>query len=497
MDAVGNRTRMTETTGRVVDYTYDSTYRLLSESDNVSGAPVTTSYSYDNVGNRVTKNVGGVVTNYTYNAADQLLTEGGLTYTYDANGNLLSRSDGVTYTYDAENRLASHTVGGIVTSYTYDSFGNRVRSNTGGSVTAYIVDPEDSSGLAQVVAEKNGAGVVTRGYVYGNDLIRQTQGGVSSYFHADALGSTRALTDGGGNLTDTYAYSAFGGLAGSTGGTANNYRFAGEQIDPASGLYYLRARYLDTRTGRFLSTDPFAGVLTNPTSLHDYMYAGNNPGNLVDPSGEFFGGIAGISVSISIATSLSAIAITAYGVYNDLKDIYDKINVMIQEIPTLKLNKELTAQELRYRIVQISVGTGGVNINLDTHLGGGAVGKASDIAKDLSGKGGDVLAFIYSYSMGAWLAELPAVHDASDGKDKPGFYLSCGFNTYLNDVYKIQLLNGGIKGAALKPILRVLGMWLNYTNLIALVGSTADDMGNSAAPAPPASGACPISSALP
>ena len=491
MNALGNRTQMTDAAGRVVNYTYDAAQRLLSESDNVSGAFVTTTYSYDDVGNRLVKNANGVVTAYAYDASDRMVSEGGLSYTYDANGNLLSRSDGVTYTYDAENRLASHTAAGVTTAYAYDSFGNRVRSTTNGATTNYLVDPEDSSGLPQVVAERNGAGVLTRGYVYGNDLIRQSQGGAASYYHADALGSTRALTNAAGSVTDTYDYTAFGQLARSSGSTANNYMFAGEQLDPASGLYYLRARYMDPRVGRFISTDPFAGVLTNPATLHDYLYAVNNPVNLTDPSGQFIGGIAGISVSISIATTLTSIAITAYGVYNDLQDIYDKINTMINELPTLPLNKELTAEELRFRIVQISVGTGGVDINLDTHLGGGAVGKASDIAKDLSGKGGDVLAFIYSYGMGEWLSHLPAVDN------KPGNYLNCGFNTYLNDIYKIQLLNGGIKGAALKPILRVLGMWLNYTNLIALVGSTADELGSGVPPPPPPSGACPISSALP
>jgi len=43
----------------------------------------------------------------------------------------------------------------------------------------------------------------------------------------------------------------------------------------------------------------------------------------------------------------------------------------------------------------------------------------------------------------------------------------------------------------------VLGMWLNYTNLIALVGSTAGELGSGVPPPPPPSGACPISSARP
>ncbi|MDP6658102.1 MAG: RHS repeat-associated core domain-containing protein, partial [Nitrospinaceae bacterium] len=64
--------------------------------------------------------------------------------------------------------------------------------------------------------------------------------------------------------------------------------FAGEQRDTTTGLDYLRARYLDVATGRFLSKDPFAGDMMTPITFHPYIYAGNNPISNVDPSGEFF-----------------------------------------------------------------------------------------------------------------------------------------------------------------------------------------------------------------
>ena len=57
--------------------------------------------------------------------------------------------------------------------------------------------------------------------------------------------------------------------------------------DP-TGLIYLRARWYDPATGRFLTRDPFPGLATLPTTQHPYVYVGNNPVNLVDPSGEFF-----------------------------------------------------------------------------------------------------------------------------------------------------------------------------------------------------------------
>jgi len=62
-------------------------------------------------------------------------------------------------------------------------------------------------------------------------------------------------------------------------------RCSGEQYDPDLGLYYLRARYYNPATGRFLSRDPLDGDPTDPQSLHKYLYAGGDPVNRIDPSG--------------------------------------------------------------------------------------------------------------------------------------------------------------------------------------------------------------------
>ena len=88
-----------------------------------------------------------------------------------------------------------------------------------------------------------------------------------------------------GSVTDTYTYDAFGNLLRSTGRTANNYRYCGEQFDSTTGLYYLRARYMDTSTGRFISQDSYAGSIDDPVSLHKYLYANSNPVMYADPSG--------------------------------------------------------------------------------------------------------------------------------------------------------------------------------------------------------------------
>jgi RHS repeat-associated protein len=87
----------------------------------------------------------------------------------------------------------------------------------------------------------------------------------------DGHGSVRALTNAAGAVTDTYDYDAFGNLLHSTGTTPNNYLFAGEQFDPNLNLYYNRARYLSTNTGRFWTMDDDEGNGYEPASLHKYL----------------------------------------------------------------------------------------------------------------------------------------------------------------------------------------------------------------------------------
>ena len=122
----------------------------------------------------------------------------------------------------------------------------------------------------------------TTTYLYGLDLISETNRGtgVTSYPLTDGLGSTTALANSAGAVTDSYTYDVFGALRSNTGTTANDFRFTGEQDDRNAnrGLYYLRARAYDPALGRFLSRDPLPFA-------QRYAYAGNDPVNFADPSG--------------------------------------------------------------------------------------------------------------------------------------------------------------------------------------------------------------------
>ena len=126
--------------------------------------------------------------------------------------------------------------------YQYDADGIRVASIVDGAETRYLIDTVQP--YAQVLEEYTPGGVIQVSYVYGNDLISQDRGGAKSYYHVDGLGSTRALTNASGVVTDRYVYDAFGRTIGQVGSTVNVYLFAGEQRDANVGLDYLRARYL-------------------------------------------------------------------------------------------------------------------------------------------------------------------------------------------------------------------------------------------------------------
>ena len=281
----GNRTAAAEASGRTLNWSYDGIYRLTQEaiSSDPHGKNGTDSFGLDPVGNRLTQtaSVPGL-TNcaFTYDADDRLSME-----TYDSNGNALTIG-GKTFAYDFANRLKSMNSGAVT--IIYDGDGNRVAKTVGGMTTHYLVDDLNPSGHVQVVDEVVGA-AVSRTYTYGRQRISEGQAisGVwrASFYGYDGAGTVRFLANTVGTVTDTYDYDAWGNEVNSTGGTPNVYLYRAEQWDPDLGLYFLRARYLNPETGRFLARDPAAGDPASPASFHEYLYADADPVNGFDPSG--------------------------------------------------------------------------------------------------------------------------------------------------------------------------------------------------------------------
>jgi len=264
-DNVGNRLTVTEQDGSVVTYGYDNIYQLTSETRTGTNAYNIT-YQYDSAGNRTQMVKNGATTSYTYNSNNQLLTEtsGGttVTYAYDLNGNLLSKTasgNTTSYTWDWNNHLLSVTEPAGTTVYEYDGDGTRIIKTQAAVMTKYINDV--ALGLVQVLMETDNTGVVQAIYNYGNDLISMNRAGTNSYYNYDGLGSTRQLTNSSGVVTKSYTYDSWGNLIASSGSVVNTYGFTGEQqFGEADNLVFLRARYYDPRVGRFISRDPLLSI---------------------------------------------------------------------------------------------------------------------------------------------------------------------------------------------------------------------------------------------
>jgi RHS repeat-associated protein len=258
-------------------------------------------YGLDSVGNRLSlgSSVSGIASSsVAFNPDDWMASE-----TYDANGNT-TLSGGRTFAYDSENRLTSMNNGAV--SIVYDGFGNRVAETASGVTTKYLVEDDvNPTGLPQVFDETVN-GVVTRTYTYGLQRIDENQQingtWAPSFYGYDSGGTVRQLTNPSGAVTDTYNYDAFGNKLSSTGITPNNYLCRGEEFDTDLGLYYLRARYYNPKTGRFLSRDSVDGSSVLPVTFHKYLYVGDNPIRFVDPLGKALSDYAGAG-----AIALSAV----------------------------------------------------------------------------------------------------------------------------------------------------------------------------------------------
>lgn len=278
VDSTGNRTAKTDQLAAVTsNYTYDAIYQLLSATQ---GGSTSESYTYNPVGNR-TASLG--VSSYTTNASNELTATSNASYTYDSNGNTLTKtvgSDTTSYTWDFENRLTSVTLpgsGGTV-SFKYDPFGRRIYKSPSGGTSIFAYDG------ASLVEETNGAGAVAARYAQGASIdepLAMLRSSSTSYYNADGLGSVTSLANATGTLVQTYTFDSFGKLTASAGSLTNPFQYTGRESDPETGLYSYRARYYDTSIGRFLSEDP----TQLRGGINFYAYVKNGPVDFVDPWG--------------------------------------------------------------------------------------------------------------------------------------------------------------------------------------------------------------------
>ena len=290
-DNVGNITSIKdENDNLIATFDYDPLYQLLSADYEKQDHDRT--YSYDNVGNRLTETRGNdTILSYQYNARNLLRSVQSnknerRVYFYDDNGNRCamftlngSEKGHSLYNYDAKNRMISAE--GIF--FKYDVNDYRIRKVKPDNTIHYLLEGEHLEAMydqgGKIIA-KFLRGViideVVSGYFY-DEIGKKT----NYTFHHDHQRSVVALTDRRGNIVENTMYGPFGEEYESSGGTENILKYTGREIDKETGLYYHRKRYRDLDIGTFISEDPigFEG------GINLYAYAGNNPINFTDPMG--------------------------------------------------------------------------------------------------------------------------------------------------------------------------------------------------------------------
>ena len=259
-------------------YTYDSLNRVTSRTVKrlADNSVISTEiYTYDAAGNLT----DAPDSCFGYDINNRLTVFNGNDVSYDMDGNMLS--NGTTdFEYDSANRLikaGNHA-------YTYNAEDVRIRNLCGDYDTTYTYNTNCK--LSQLL-QKTTNGIITK-YVYGLGLIgeEKQECGFKTY-HFDYRGSTVAITDISGNITDTFKYDTYGKVTDHIGDSYVIFGYNGRDgvVTDKNGLIYMRARYYSPNMRRFVNADIIHGEISDSTSLNRYSYVNGNPVSFVDPFG--------------------------------------------------------------------------------------------------------------------------------------------------------------------------------------------------------------------
>ena len=260
-----------------ISYAYDVRGQLLEERRN--GASVC--YAYDKAGNRIRKTDAQGEIRYLYNEKNQLIAEESPVdrkqFSYDRQGGIIEEKNAAgirRFSYNSrrqQTRVETET--GSVQENRYDAEGLRFELLENGRRTSFVY--HDGELLQEEGREEQGTS-----YHLGAGMEAFRRGQELSYYHRDEQLSTVFVTDGQGEIRNSYQYDAFGIPLETTEQLNNRIRYTGQQYDDVTGQYYLRARYYNPVAGRFMQEDVYQG-----DGLNLYAYCGNNPVVYDDPSG--------------------------------------------------------------------------------------------------------------------------------------------------------------------------------------------------------------------
>jgi RHS repeat-associated protein len=264
---------------RSESYGYEPQRDFLTSANYGDGLPnATPTWTYDSAQNR---------SDAVCDALNRPTSLGGVATTHDIAGNRLTKGT-LGYGWDALNRMTSLS-GSVTATYAYRADGMRVAKATGGVTTQYRYDGQ----MGMETVETQGAAVtVTRHGLgaRGVDYLERTNGsGTTAGFPLyDAHGNNVAtLTRSGSSfaVNDRRSYDAWGVVRAQQSGGDPKLRYCaklGHVQDDESGLIYMRARFFEPGTGRFVSQDPARD------GANWYIYAHNTPVNGVDTDGRKF-----------------------------------------------------------------------------------------------------------------------------------------------------------------------------------------------------------------
>ena len=274
--------------GKVYNYTYDAGGNLISETVTDSNGTTSNAYEYNN------SNWGDVLTSYN-----------GQNITYDEIGNPLTYRDGMSMTWKNGRQLATLTNSDTSISYGYDSGSVRTTKTVNGVKYTYAYLN------GQLMYETRGDAKFYYSYdangILYNVRYTLTDGGTeySYYYTHNSRGDIVGIYNGVGELKAHYEYDAWGNVISITDnngnaitnpnhvGNLNPFRYRGYYQDTETGLYYLMSRYYDAVTHRFINADGYFQAGTSILDGNTFTYCANNPIYSSDPTGAFWGIVAG------------------------------------------------------------------------------------------------------------------------------------------------------------------------------------------------------------